>query len=224
MRTSFLTVSVLLHVAVLGIASVVAYGHGNARKPAQVQLQFSEEVPVQPPVERPVAPVTTEQRFEFVLPEIDVVPVLPEPEPDLAPVAELLTADVVPPPTAERVAPLPPPPAEVVPTPEPKPITPPPVQPSAHVDATPLVDRNQPPEYPSLARQLGQQGTVRIRVHLDDRGDVLDAEVAEPCAHAELNRAALRAVRRWKFAPATEDGVPIADSIVVPVVFLLTDA
>ena len=224
MRFSFLTVSVLLHVAVLGIASVVVYGHGHAREPAQVQLQFSDEAPVQPADERPVTPVTSEPPFELMLPEIEVVPVLPEPEPELAPIAELSTAEAVTPPTSERIASVPTPPPEIVPTPEPSPVTPPPLPPAAHVDATPLADRNQPPEYPSLARQLGQQGTVRIRVHLDDRGDVLAAEIAEPCAHAELNRTALRAVRRWKFVPATEGGVPCADVIIVPVVFVLNDA
>jgi TonB family protein len=53
------------------------------------------------------------------------------------------------------------------------------------------------PTYPDLARSLGIEGRVHVRISIDD-GGVADARVT--AGHAALRQEALRAVRSWKFA------------------------
>ena len=57
------------------------------------------------------------------------------------------------------------------------------------------------PNYPSAARKAGQQGRVVVLFTVDERGYVVSASIASPCAHSLLNEEALRTVRRWKFRP-----------------------
>ena len=55
--------------------------------------------------------------------------------------------------------------------------------------------------------------TETVTQTLDDRGDVVRVEVAEPCRHEILNRAAIEAARAWRFTPATRAGQPVEDVV-----------
>jgi len=55
----------------------------------------------------------------------------------------------------------------------------------------------------------GSEGTVGIRALVAAGGDVRSVEVVASSGSAALDRAATDAVRRWRFAPATRNGVPI---------------
>ena len=77
--------------------------------------------------------------------------------------------------------------------------------------------------YPLLARKRGWQGTVRLALHIDERGRVVKAEVAESSGHRLLDRAALEGLARARLE--TDDGwlAPGDFDMVVPVTFRLVD-
>jgi len=80
---------------------------------------------------------------------------------------------------------------------------------------------NVPPEYPQAARRAGQQGTVIVLASCSATGVVEDVALAQSSGFPLLDEAALEAVRRWTFAPATLDGVAVASFVRVPVDFVL---
>ncbi len=88
-------------------------------------------------------------------------------------------------------------------------------------DAQPDYAAIAPPSYPRLARRRGWQGVVRLRVRVSPDGRVLDASVEQSSGYRVLDRAALEAVRGWRFRPAVRGGEPVASEVVVPVRFSL---
>ena len=60
------------------------------------------------------------------------------------------------------------------------------------------------PEYPSVLRDKGIGGTVKLRVTLKVDGAVKDIQVLG--GNAVLAESASRAVRQWRFAPADHEG------------------
>lgn len=75
------------------------------------------------------------------------------------------------------------------------------------------------PPYPEEARAQRLQGTVLLLVKVDADGRVTDAGIRQSCGHPLLDRAAVEAVRAWRFYPARQDGTPIAAQVEVPVSF-----
>lgn len=104
---------------------------------------------------------------------------------------------------------------------EPPPAVLPPAKDSAFVEASQLAD-NMPPPYPPHDRALGHEGTVVVLVQIDAGGVVSEAALATPSPFPGLNRAALQAVRSWRFQPAKKAGLPVASRLEVPIVFRLT--
>ena len=64
------------------------------------------------------------------------------------------------------------------------------------------------PDYPGNARLARQEGTVKVELSINERGDVIAAQVVSGASL--LRPAAAAAARRWKFKPATRDGKPVA--------------
>jgi TonB family protein len=60
------------------------------------------------------------------------------------------------------------------------------------------------PDYPDVARQLKMQGMVQLEAVISEDGSV--AEVRIVSGNPVLTKAASQAVKKWKFAPVTEDG------------------
>jgi TonB family protein len=81
----------------------------------------------------------------------------------------------------------------------------------------PVKLRNVPPRYPDDALRSRIEGLVIIEAVIDQRGDVVDAQVLRSVP--PLDRAALEAVRQWRFKPATRDGQPIPVAMAVTVTF-----
>lgn len=81
---------------------------------------------------------------------------------------------------------------------------------------------NPAPAYPELSRRTGEQGQVLLRVLVDINGKPSVVELRASSGSGRLDRAALDAVRHWKFVPATQGGEMIAAWVTVPVVFNLT--
>lgn len=63
----------------------------------------------------------------------------------------------------------------------------------------------QPPEYPELARQMNIKGTARVMVTVTPDGVV--KEVKEVGGHPLLIDALVRAVKKWKYEPASKETV-----------------
>lgn len=83
------------------------------------------------------------------------------------------------------------------------------------------VPGNPKPRYPRIARSRGQEGRVLIRVSVLENGRVGSAAVAESSGHGALDRAALNAVKRWRFKPARRAGQAVTATLTIPVVFRL---
>lgn len=83
---------------------------------------------------------------------------------------------------------------------------------------------NPPPEYPEIARELGQEGTVLLKVKVSALGSVLQINVYRSSGYNTLDTAAINAVRRWKFVPANVGNVALEDNVIIPVSFSLDDA
>lgn len=75
-------------------------------------------------------------------------------------------------------------------------------------DVVPLVRVD--PEYPPRAKQQGIEGWVDIEFTISPVGTVQDAVVIGSNPSFVFDRAALRAVRKWRYNPKIEDGVAIA--------------
>ncbi len=80
---------------------------------------------------------------------------------------------------------------------------------------------NPAPAYPLAARRRGLQGTVRLEVLVGRDGRAKEIKLAESSGAPELDEAAQRAVREWRFAPARRGSDPIDASVIVPVRFQL---
>jgi protein TonB len=70
---------------------------------------------------------------------------------------------------------------------------------------------NAPPPYPAAARRMGEQGEVRLDVHVGADGSVIDVQVRASSGSPALDRSAMDAVRRWRFRPATVDGQAVSE-------------
>jgi len=90
--------------------------------------------------------------------------------------------------------------------------------------AVPRYEKNFPPAYPSIARRRGYQGGVMLSVKVLTNGTAGDLIIKKSSGHSILDRAALKAVKQWKFKPASRMGVPIIMWVDVPVRFILEES
>ncbi len=77
------------------------------------------------------------------------------------------------------------------------------------------------PRYPESARRVGAQGTTVLRVRVLADGSVGEIVVDRSAGHADLDAAAVSAVRRWRFEPARRGGEPVAVWVLIPIRFTL---
>ncbi len=79
---------------------------------------------------------------------------------------------------------------------------------------------NPKPVYPRDALRDGLQGTVMLRVVVDESGNPVEVSVATSSGHRVLDRAAREQVlRKWKFVPARQNGRAVRAVGTVPVAF-----
>jgi len=78
------------------------------------------------------------------------------------------------------------------------------------------------PVYPESAREDGEEGVVVLRVRISVDGLPVEVLIRRSSGVGVLDRAALSAVKHWKFAPATVAGKPIESWMDVPIRFRLT--
>ena len=77
--------------------------------------------------------------------------------------------------------------------------------------------------YPLRAKQLGDTGTVWLRVCIGVEGNVVDVILAKPSGSRSLDRAALRTAYKNEFEPAIQDGQPVRFWVQQAVKFKLAD-
>jgi protein TonB len=79
------------------------------------------------------------------------------------------------------------------------------------------------PDYPQFDSRVGHEGTVTLRLAINERGVVTDAVVEHSSGYDGLDQAAVNWVKaHWLYYPATHSGDPIASSADVTVTFRLT--
>ena len=96
-----------------------------------------------------------------------------------------------------------------------------PQEPALVARANPVPVSSPPPRYPAEAARRRESGTVRVRVDVGPDGIPTSSSIVESSQSRALDKAALDAVRRWRFQPAVVDGHPTVGSVVVPIEFTL---
>jgi periplasmic protein TonB len=80
------------------------------------------------------------------------------------------------------------------------------------------------PTYPPASRRASEEGTVRLKVLVDETGRPKDVQVAQSSGFARLDEAAKQAVRKWRFQAAMNGGQAMSVWTQVAITFRLTDA
>jgi len=67
-----------------------------------------------------------------------------------------------------------------------------------------------PPDYPQNALSKGVSGSVLLSFTVDTKGATSDVQVVQSTPAGVFDRAAVSAVKRWKYAPVIVNGVAVA--------------
>lgn len=84
---------------------------------------------------------------------------------------------------------------------------------------SPRLKKKVPPRYPAGLKGQLIEGKTIIHAIIDEEGRVREPVVQRGCGHVSLDLAAMEALREWKYAPATRDGMPFAVRLNVTVSF-----
>ena len=82
---------------------------------------------------------------------------------------------------------------------------------------------NFQPTYPAEERRAGNSGRVVVRVLISADGRVKQVERVAAPSDAFFEATMRRAIDKWRFKPATRDGVPVEAWFTVGVSFVLSD-
>jgi protein TonB len=218
--------SVTLHAALFLAGGLIlfrtpVFGVQEAPSSAEIELVASTESPVPP---TPLTPETKEKTEPEPVPQPPtIIPEINQPVPDDM---------ALPTPT-----PVPLPPVVLAPQPASKPRphhqTPSTNRPLSKKSqapsggqkgarqAQPDYLRNPPPVYPEQARVEHRQGVVLLLVSVSDSGNPTSVSVSRSSGYTDFDDSAMRAVRRWRFRPASAGGMNIPSTVGVPVNFEL---
>lgn len=87
------------------------------------------------------------------------------------------------------------------------------------MDVLPSPIERYAPAYPPAAMEQGIQGTVQVFLLVGNTGQIRDMRFANSIP--ALDAAAVAALERWRFQPATSRGTPIAVWLMIPIRFAL---
>jgi protein TonB len=146
----------------------------------------------------------------------DVPPPPPQtfdPPPVAAPITPVVELTYTPPPTPTAISLPPPQPVPAVPR-----VVPPPTPPVVFTPARAIAASHSIPEYPFVSRRLREQGTLRLKLTIDEKGLVTEAVVVNSSSFQRLDEAAVKWVKaQWRYTPAMQGTKPVpsmADAIV----------
>ena len=83
---------------------------------------------------------------------------------------------------------------------------------------------NPAPRYPYKSRARGEQGKVILRVVVNRKGRADEVTVVESSGFSRLDKAATKAVRKWRFQPARNNGLTARGVVQVPISFVLENS
>jgi protein TonB len=84
------------------------------------------------------------------------------------------------------------------------------------LDSPPTPVNKLPPTYPSSLLGKGIGGRVLVTCAVDDSGSVTGVSIKQSSGHPDLDKAAINAVNKWKFKPASKAGRKVKATCVVP--------
>lgn len=84
--------------------------------------------------------------------------------------------------------------------------------------------REPAPEFPAASRRLGEQGTVMVKVLVDEQGHAAEVQIHRSSGFNRLDRAASRAVAQAVFRPYSINGRAQSAWTIVPIHFKLEAA
>ncbi len=80
---------------------------------------------------------------------------------------------------------------------------------------------NPAPRYPYFSRVNEEQGKVILRVVVDRKGRVAEIDILKSSGYSRLDKAARKAVKKWRFQPAHKNGLTVQGVVQVPISFVL---
>lgn len=217
LSASTLALVILLHVGLFYLAlarQTTPPAIATPETPMMVSL-------VENPAPELKAPEPTPPEPKLVVRKVTPAPKKPEPRPEPKPeVVEPTPAPPViapePVKVAEQVAQPEPPKQEVVKAPEP-----PKEEPVIEPKFGAAYLKNPPPDYPTLSRRIGEQGRVLLRVLVSEQGAPQSVELESGSGFNRLDKAAMDAVKKWRFIPARKGSQAISAYVLVPLKFSL---
>ncbi len=81
---------------------------------------------------------------------------------------------------------------------------------------------NPRPDYPRLSQRAGEEGKVLMKVLVSAEGLPESVEVIKTSGFERLDKAAVTAVKQWRFEPARKGGKALSAYVNVPLSFSLT--
>ncbi len=132
----------------------------------------------------------------------------------------------IPQPAQPSVDPLPLPMQAILPGPATDPstmATPTPVEPVRVAPRFVTPDSQVRPPYPQSKLRAGEEALLRLRLAIDARGRVSAVNPVGAADPVFLAAARRHLIAHWRYKPATEDGQPVATTIVITLRFQLDD-
>lgn len=80
---------------------------------------------------------------------------------------------------------------------------------------------NPAPTYPRLARRMGEEGRVLLKVLVTEQGAASTVDIEKSSGFTRLDQSAIDAVKRWRFVPARKGSQALSAYVLVPVNFSL---
>lgn len=211
----------VLHIGIYAVTQLSPAMEAPKKKitPVVVEIIKPKPEPIKPKVIEPkIPPMTQQAKSEPIVEALKPEPVQPQAKPKSAPVANkpapVLTAKADTAVTKNVVATQP---EAVAATAEAKP------------DELPVTEAkgyagylsNPAPEYPEVAFDRGWEGRVVLRILVSASGSPVEINIKQSSGKKVLDDAAIRTVKRWKFAPAKRGSTPIEGWVDVPIDFKL---
>lgn len=207
-------ISLALHVTILIIPMSLAV----SKHFSEVEIFVIDERPPEPVKPRIIKQKPKEMPQE-VLKEVQPQPVAAEPEIKETPALKVIEPTVI---SNLHESPAPAPPLQPRPVQQVSP--PPPPRPLLDVEFgsqnAPAFLHREMPVFPLMARRLGKEGRVLLRLTIDEKGNLLNVEVLEGAGYG-FTEAAIEAVKKSTFLPAQIGGKPVMAKALLPVKFRL---
>ncbi len=206
-RWPFIIAVVLVHAFLIGALLSIKYQRVERARPVTTMVTLLPDAGPPPPSK------AVEPKLAQALPEILAPQPVVQTNPPPLPLA--VTSQPVAPPPASTLAPA------ATPTTAPAPVA----GPGAAVTAPSFSAKhlnNPPPRYPTESRRAREEGTVVLKVLVNPDGRPEDIQISKSSGYERLDKAALSAVRKWRFVPAEQAGTAVSAWVTFPIPFSLT--